>query len=93
MTMANNDDKIEKVIREYEEYSKENGFSLNPNRKVVEGIIKSLLEREKNFGFQYCPCRRVTGNSEEDKKIICPCVFHREEIERNGHCLCGLFVK
>ena len=93
MTINNDDDKIEKVIREYEEYAKKNGFCLNPNRKVVEGVIKSLLEREKKFGAKYCPCRRITGNLKEDKKIICPCAYHRQEIEKDGHCLCGLFVR
>jgi len=93
MTINNDDDKIEKVIRKYEEYAKKNGFSLNPNKKIVEGIVKSLLEREKKFGMRYCPCRKISGNLADDKKIICPCAYHRLEIERDGHCLCGLFVK
>ncbi len=81
------------LIREYQEYAQKNGFSLNPNRKVVEGIVRSLLEREKKFGQRFCPCRRITQNPEEDKKIICPCVYHLEELEKDGKCLCGLFVK
>jgi len=91
--LKNKNGEIEKLIQEYEEYAKRNGFSLNPNKKIVEGIIKSLLEREKKFGARYCPCRKITENQEEDKKIICPCAYHREEIERDGHCLCGLFVR
>jgi len=93
MMMTNDDDKIKKVIREYEEYVRQNGFSLSPNRKMVEGIVKSLLEREKNFGARYCPCRRLSGNPEEDRKIIYPCFYHRTEIEKDSRCLCGLFVK
>lgn len=89
----NGKDKIGKLVKEYEEYAQKNGFKLNPNKKVVEGVIKGLLEREKKFGFRYCPCRRATGNKEEDSKIICPCSYHRQEIERDGHCLCGLFFK
>ena len=81
------------LIQEYQEYAKKNGFFLNPNRKVVEGIVKSLLEREKKFGGRFCPCRRITENNEEDKKIICPCVYHLQELEKEGKCLCGLFVK
>ena len=84
---------MKKLIKEYEEYARKNGFQLNPNRKVVEGIVKSLLEREDKFGARYCPCRRVTGNQKEDEKIICPCVYHKEEIARDGHCFCRLFVK
>lgn len=86
-------EKIEEIIQEYEKYAKENGFELNPDRKIVENIVKALIEREKKFGKRYCPCRRITGNKEEDKKIICPCIYHKEEIEKEGHCHCNLFVK
>jgi len=91
--MTNKREKIEKLIQECEKYAKENGFKLNPNRKVVETIIKGLLANERKYGAKYCPCRRITGNPDEDKKKICPCVFHRQEIKEQGHCLCGLFVK
>ena len=91
--MLNENEKIEKVIEEYEDYAKKNGFKLNPNQEVVKRIIAGLLENEKKYQKRYCPCRRITGNLEEDKGKICPCYWHREEIEKNGHCLCGLFVK
>jgi ferredoxin-thioredoxin reductase catalytic chain len=85
--------KEEELIKKYEEYAKENGFKLNPNAKVVEGIVKGLLVREEKFGERYCPCRRATGDKEEDKKIICPCIYHKEEIEKDGQCQCSLFIK
>jgi thioredoxin len=84
--------KIDEIIKNYQEYAEQNGFKLNPNREVVERLIKGLLENEKKYGARYCPCRRVTGNLDEDKPKICPCQWHREEIERDGHCFCGLFV-
>jgi len=88
-----NKEDIEKIIKDYQEYAGRNGFKLNPNREMVERLIKGMLENEKKYGARYCPCRRVTGNSEEDKGKICPCQWHREEIERDGQCFCGLFVK
>lgn len=91
--LKNNEHKIEELIKEYEKYAKENNFKLNPSREVVERIVKGLLENEKKYKARYCPCRRITGNLEEDSKIICPCAYHRQEIERDGQCLCGLFVK
>lgn len=84
---------IETLIKKSQEYAEQNGFSLNPDAKLVERIVRGLLENEKKHGFQYCPCRRITGNPEEDKKNICPCIYHRQELEKDGHCLCGLFVK
>ena len=86
-------DTVEELIKKYEEYASENGFKLNPDKKIVENIIKSLIEREKKFGERYCPCRRITGDREEDKKIICPCIYHKEEIKRDGYCHCRLFVR
>jgi len=84
---------INAIIERYDNYAKSNGFRLNPNRKAVEGIIAGLLANEKKYGKKYCPCRRVSGNKEEDAKKICPCAFHKEEIEKDGHCFCNLFVK
>ncbi len=83
---------IGKTIKNYEKWAKENSFNVNPDKKTVEFLVKSLLEREKKFGKRYCPCRRITGNKEEDKKIICPCIYMKKEIEEGGRCLCGLFV-
>lgn len=87
------DEQIEKIIAEYKEYSKKSGFKLNPNEEVVRGVIKRMLEIGEKTGERYCPCRRQTGDPEEDKKIICPCVYHKDEIEKDGHCHCMLFVK
>ena len=84
---------VEKLIKKYEKYAEDNGFRLNPDKNTTKNLIKSLITRENKFGEKYCPCRRITGDKEEDKKIICPCVYHKDEIERQGHCLCNLFVK
>ena len=81
------------IIRKYEEYAKKKGFKLNPNNEMVEAIITGLLHNEEKYGKRYCPCRRVTEDPKEDKKIICPCVYHEKEIEEQGHCHCQLFFK
>lgn len=77
----------------YEEYAENSGFKVNPDKETVSKLIKGLLNNESKHGARYCPCRRVTGNKEEDKDKICPCKWHKEEIEKQGHCLCGLFIK
>jgi ferredoxin-thioredoxin reductase catalytic subunit len=84
---------IEELIKKNEEYAAVKGFKLNPNPGIVLGVTKGLLMRKENFGEIYCPCRKMTGNKEEDEKIICPCAFHEEEIIKDGHCFCNLFVK
>lgn len=84
---------VKEMLEEYAKHAQENGFRLNPKTESVGMIIKGLLANEKKHGKKYCPCRRVTGNKEEDDKIVCPCDYHRQEIEKDGRCHCGLFVK
>lgn len=84
---------IEQMKAEYAEYAKKNGFQLNPDTKNVDRVINGLLENEKKHGRKYCPCRRLSGNQEEDLKKVCPCAFHKDEIAKDGKCFCGLFTK
>ncbi|MFH1462180.1 MAG: thioredoxin [bacterium] len=84
---------FEKTVKEYQDFAKRNGLRLNENREVVESLIKGLLENEKKYGQRYCPCRRVKGDPLEDAKNICPCSYRLEEIDKTGHCFCGLFFK
>ena len=81
------DEKTKKLIKKYREFAEKNGFRLNPNKKVVEHLIKGLLKNEENFGKKYCPCRKIYND-----KITCPCVYHKNEIKEQGHCHCFLFV-
>ncbi len=90
--MTEEKQEFEKLFKEYQDYAKKNGICLNPDRKITESLIKGLIERERKYGERYCPCRRVTGNRKKDKKIICPCVYYKKEIEEQGYCHCFLFV-
>jgi len=87
------DKKIKELTEAYKQYAEENGFKLNPDKKIVEGLVRSLLLNEKDYGGKYCPCRLRRGIPEEDKKIECPCIYHKDEIKEQGHCHCFLFVK
>ena len=86
-------EKIEQLMKEYEKYAIDNGFLLNPDKKVVERVIVGLLRNEEKYGAQYCPCKRVSGDKTEDAKKICACIWHKEEIEKDGHCFCNLYIK
>lgn len=85
--------KIESEIRaQLQDFIGHSQYMFNPDTPAVENIIKGLTIRKIKTGYAYCPCRVVTGNVEEDAKIICPCIYHEEEIEKQGICHCGLFV-
>jgi ferredoxin-thioredoxin reductase catalytic subunit len=82
----------EKLRQVSKRYAKSQGFEINPDEKTVNLIIQGLLHNEAKFGYRYCPCRAVTGYKEQDRKIICPCIYHKDEIKSMGHCRCALFV-
>lgn len=86
-----NKEKIDEMERECARYAKINGFRLNPDRETARRVINGLIENEKKYGKKYCPCRKISGNREEDSKKICPCVYHKDEIEKDGYCLCRLY--
>ena len=82
----------EKEILKYsQEYARKAGFVLNKDKKQLAYVIKGLKKNEDKYGERYCPCRVITGNFEEDRIIICPCIYHKQEIKDQGHCLCKLF--
>jgi ferredoxin-thioredoxin reductase catalytic subunit len=87
------DKEAKELKKKLQAYADSQNFKLNPDEKALEWVISGLLKNKKLKGEIYCPCRVVTGNKEEDKKIICPCVYHQGEIELQGHCKCTLFWK
>ncbi|PIU75765.1 carbon-monoxide dehydrogenase catalytic subunit [Candidatus Pacearchaeota archaeon CG06_land_8_20_14_3_00_35_12] len=83
--------KEQEIYKFSKEYAKKAGFALNKNKKQLSYVIKGLKKNEDKYGFRFCPCRIVTGNFEEDRIIVCPCIYHKQEIKDQGHCLCNLF--
>jgi len=74
-------------------YAEGVGYKLNPDKETVDRILEGLMKNEEKFGARYCPCRVITGNKEQDSKIICPCEYHHSEIEVLGRCACNLFLR
>jgi len=87
------EDNLISLRQEYQGYASKKGFHLRSDEATLQRILQGLAMNQQKYGKRYCPCRRITGDGKEDAKIICPCVYHLEEIEKNGQCLCGLFVK
>ncbi len=60
---------------------------------MLDTVISGLARNEKKFGERYCPCRLRSGDEKKDRAIICPCIFHRDEIAKAGHCHCQLYYR
>jgi ferredoxin-thioredoxin reductase catalytic chain len=83
----------EKVRKFTSRYCELSGYKLNPDAKMAEMVIEGLAKNRVKKGFQYCPCRPLSGDQEQDKLKICPCKWHQDEIAQDGHCHCQLFYK
>lgn len=81
------------LLKLLQKHARNKKCSLNKDKKVLNMLLKGLLENEKKYGYKFCPCRVVTGKFEKDRLIICPCVYSDTELKRDRHCHCNLFVK
>lgn len=85
--------KVKQEIRiRLERWLENTPYRFNPNASTVDTIIRGLALRKLKYGKEYCPCRVVKEDEEENKGIVCPCIYHEKEIAQHGICFCGLFV-
>lgn len=87
------EEEVEAIRRWAEEYAREHGFTLNPNKKQLYTVLRGLVRNRAKQGEQYCPCRLRTGDKAKDRIIICPCIYHQDEVTHSGHCHCNLFFE
>jgi ferredoxin-thioredoxin reductase catalytic chain len=68
------------------------GYYFNRDEAMTLGLLDGLLRNKEHFGYMACPCRLAGGNYDQDKDIICPCVYRVPDVEEYGSCYCGLYV-
>jgi ferredoxin-thioredoxin reductase catalytic chain len=83
---------VEKLYEVLSKYAESQGINLNKDREYVLEILEGLLSNEARYGYRSCPCRLASGIKENDKDIICPCVYRDPDIGDYGSCYCGLYV-
>lgn len=87
-------DVTEEKIRSWTRtYASRQGWILNPDKRALDIVIRGLTRNCKKFGHPYCPCRLRSGDPEKDEVIICPCIFHKDEVRNEGNCHCRLFFR
>ena len=64
--------------------AKSHGYTINPDKQVVEEILTGLAVNEKRYGYKACPCRLATGKYQLDCDIICPCSYCFMDVEKTG---------
>ncbi len=68
------------------------GYYFNKDMDMTMPLLESLLTNKDRMGYMACPCRLANGEFENDKDIICPCVYREKDVEEYGACFCALYV-
>jgi len=68
------------------------GYYFNTDKESVFDLLKALITNKNRYGYMACPCRLASGDKENDKDIICPCVYREPDVEEYGSCYCNLYV-
>ena len=83
---------LESAVKFSEKYVEKGPYEFFPEDEVVTEVQRGLAENHKNDGYRYCPWMPLSGDPVEDRKKICPCERHHEDIERDGFCIWMFFV-
>jgi ferredoxin-thioredoxin reductase catalytic chain len=68
------------------------GYYFNQDKERTFELLEALLANKQRYGYMGCPCRRLCGDRQADRDIICPCVYSVPDIEAYGSCYCNLYV-
>jgi len=68
------------------------GYFFNKDREQVFELLEALIINKNRYGYMACPCRLASGNKDNDKDILCPCVYRTPDVEEYGSCYCSLYV-
>lgn len=68
------------------------GYFFNIDRERTFELLEALLENKARYGYMVCPCRLASGDRENDRDIICPCVYRTPDVAEYGSCYCNLYV-
>ena len=68
------------------------GYYFSNDKEHVFELLEALLVNKERYGYMCCPCRLSSEDRENDKDIICPCVYREPDVKEYGSCYCNLYV-
>ncbi len=84
-----NVDKLYEALKKSQEAK---GIYFNKDKDLVFELLESLILNKDRYGYMACPCRLACGDRDNDKDIVCPCVYRAPDLEEFGACFCGLYI-
>jgi ferredoxin-thioredoxin reductase catalytic chain len=82
----------EKLYEMLKKIQEPKGFYFNNDKEKVIELLEGLIVNKERYGYMCCPCRLASNDRENDKDIICPCVYRGPDVEEFGSCYCNLYV-
>jgi ferredoxin-thioredoxin reductase catalytic subunit len=83
---------IEQLYETLKKMQEPKGYFFNKDKGKTFELLKGLLINKERYGYMSCPCRLASGNYDNDKDIICPCVYRVPDVKEYGSCYCNLYV-
>lgn len=83
---------VDKLYENLKKIQEPKGYYFNQDRETVMELLEGLTTNKERYGYMACPCRLASGERDNDKDIICPCVYRKPDVEEYGSCYCSLYV-
>jgi ferredoxin-thioredoxin reductase catalytic subunit len=83
---------VEKLYKMLKKTQEPQGYEFSTDKERVFELLAALIANKERYGYMACPCRLASGNKENDRDIICPCIYRKPDVEEYGSCYCNLYV-
>jgi ferredoxin-thioredoxin reductase catalytic chain len=83
---------VEKLYDMLKKTQESKGYFFNNEKALVLELLEALVLNKARYGYMCCPCRLSANDREQDRDIICPCVYREPDVAEFGSCYCSLYV-
>ena len=83
---------VEELYERLKKVQEPKGYFFNKDKHRVFELLEALFVNKERYGYMSCPCRLASGDRQQDKDILCPCVYRTPDVEEFGSCYCNLYV-
>lgn len=83
---------VDKLYETLKKSQEPKGYFFNKEKEKTFDLLRGLMINKDRYGYMSCPCRLASGVREEDRDIICPCIYREPDVSQYGSCYCGLYV-
>jgi ferredoxin-thioredoxin reductase catalytic subunit len=82
----------EQLYEQLKKTQEPKGYYFNKDKERTLELLESLLVNKDRYGYMACPCRLASGDKDQDKDILCPCIYREPDVKEYGSCYCNLYV-